>query len=177
MNPSPPDPLAALHDIHLPAPVPFWPIAPGWWALLGLAVFLAAGLWIFRRARANRTQRWPVAAARELERLEAAYREKGDRLELAAGLSAFLRRTALMGFPDAKIAALHGDEWVGFLCRAHLDPEEKPTETAASPGTAPSRPTRVAQELVEAAYRDRLDGDEDPEEWIAFAHRWLEEAS
>ena len=30
------DPLAQLRDIHLPEPILWWPLAPGWWVLIVL---------------------------------------------------------------------------------------------------------------------------------------------
>ena len=40
-----------LRDIHLPAPLGWWPLAPGWW-IVGALVFalLIAGLiWLWKR--------------------------------------------------------------------------------------------------------------------------------
>ena len=173
MTPSTPDALAALRDIHLPDPVSFWPLAPGWWVVITSSFLLGVGLWLVHRARGNRAEAWNVAAARELDHLEAAYREKGDRLELAAGLSALLRRTALIAFPEDSIAALHGDEWFDFLCRSQGETGTASPEPNLDP--PPTRSPRVARELVETAYRGDLDGDEDPELWLAFTRRWLEE--
>lgn len=34
------DPLAQLKDIHLPTPIGWWPLAPGWYILMGLILFL-----------------------------------------------------------------------------------------------------------------------------------------
>ena len=49
------DPLAQLRDIHLPADISWWALAPGWWALiimLGLMVGWAISK-AFKRYRAN----------------------------------------------------------------------------------------------------------------------------
>ena len=48
-----PNPLDQLADIHLPDPVSWWPLAPGWWMLLGLAVsiFIAVALLVAARKR------------------------------------------------------------------------------------------------------------------------------
>ena len=46
--------LAKLHDIHLPDPISWWPMAPGWYALL-ILVFILIGLLIYvtRRTYVN----------------------------------------------------------------------------------------------------------------------------
>ena len=53
------DPLAGLRDIALPAAVSWWPLAPGWWLLLGLVLLfaLALPLWLWWRHR-RRCWRW-----------------------------------------------------------------------------------------------------------------------
>ena len=50
------DPLAQLRDIHLPDPVGFWPLAPGWW-ILGLLILILLGValrFLIKRYRNNR---------------------------------------------------------------------------------------------------------------------------
>jgi len=106
------DPLSALRDIHLPEPVSFWPLAPGWWVLAGLVVLSAVGAYVLVRRRRRGLRR---AALDELELLLARFRETRDTSTLASGLSMLVRRFALLRFPRADVAALHGEEWTEFL--------------------------------------------------------------
>jgi len=47
-----------LRDIHLPAPLSWWPPAPGWWLLLTLLVAIALlGGYLLHRYRRNALQR------------------------------------------------------------------------------------------------------------------------
>lgn len=107
-----PDPLAALRDIQLPDPVAFWPPAPGWWLAAALCAAMIVAAILFARARRRSMRR---AALRELSAVEGRFESRGDPAELAQGLSALLRRTALARFPDASVAALHGAHWLRFL--------------------------------------------------------------
>lgn len=100
------DPLATLRPLHLPAPVGWWPPAPGWW---GVAVLLllaaAAGWWYYRRGALRRT------ALAELRRLQ----HNADDRRLAVDLNRLLRRVALARFPRNEVAALSGEDWLRFL--------------------------------------------------------------
>ena len=40
------NPLDQLRDIHLPEPISWWPLAPGWWLLIIIA--LALMVWATR---------------------------------------------------------------------------------------------------------------------------------
>lgn len=155
------DSLAALRDIHLPAPVAFWPPAPGWWGLAALVLMVVlAGIYLLRVRRRQR-ESWNRAAADELARLEIAFAEQGDGAELAVGLSSLLRRAALVRYPEMEVAALHGDAWSSLLCQ--------------DPTGAGARSPRTASEFTRAAYRGNSEGS--PDEWIDFARSWIEEAA
>ncbi|KAA6184028.1 DUF4381 domain-containing protein [Thiohalocapsa marina] len=109
-----PDPIGQLdlRDVHVPASAGLWPPAPGWW-LLAILLPLVLGLlgrqgW---RAWQRRRRRGRILA--ELDALAAL--EPGP--DLAAGLSALLKRLALSRFPRQQVAALTGEAWLAFLDR------------------------------------------------------------
>jgi hypothetical protein len=108
------DPLAGLRDWHLPAPVDWWPPAPGWWLLAGLALG-AVGLgwtWWWRRRRRGAAVR---AALARLAVLRAELAADGDERHFTAAVSQLLRRLALTRYPRAEVAGLAGAAWLAFL--------------------------------------------------------------
>lgn len=115
-EPSDPASLENLHDLVVPAPVPWWPPAPGWYWLAGVIVLLAVwSVWqAHRRYRANGYRRAALAEFGSLAR-EAADPAAAD-MALRA-LPALLKRTALAAFPRARVAAFSGPPWWAFLDR------------------------------------------------------------
>ena len=107
--------LAQLHDIHLPQPLGWWPLAPGWYLLALLIIaFLAFALVILLRRHANHK------AKREALRLLITYQQqyKANNAQLTcARLSELLKRVALAYFPREKVASLQGKDWIEFLNR------------------------------------------------------------
>ena len=113
-----PDPLAPLRPLHLPDQIGWWPPAPGWWLLAGVAAVVLGGtLWLaWRHLRGNRYRR---AAQRELK---AAYRCRHaappGEAPFAAQASRILRRAALVHYPSREAAALCAEQWLDFLDRS-----------------------------------------------------------
>ena len=103
-----------LRDLHLPEPVGWWPLAPGWWVVLAL---LAAGLvWLaWRWYRAWQFEAPRRHALRELARIEAEYLEHRNPVELGKALSELLRRGMLAYAPRADMAGLTGEAWLAWL--------------------------------------------------------------
>lgn len=101
-------PTLELRDIHLPAPVSWWPLAPGWWLLVGVVLLATLGLVLWRRGASTRRLR--RAALAELGAIEAAYATAGDGHACAAALSRLLHRLALLargaGVSDIDYAVL-----------------------------------------------------------------------
>lgn len=113
MNPD----LSQLRDIHLPAPISWWPPAPGWWLLAVLVVAIVIGLMIMahRRQRDN----WRRSALLELTQLRQQYDSQPSAPQtIVSGLSVLLRRVAISCFPRGEVAMLSGDKWLAFLDRS-----------------------------------------------------------
>lgn len=147
MKASDPTSLDRLNDIVVPAPVPWWPLASGWYVLI--AGLLATCGWLawknWRNWKANAYRR---EAIRELESAIT-----------AGAISELLRRTALATTSRSKLAAMTGDRWPEWLS------QQIPNEPAAS-----LSPT-VHDQLATAAYRDTE--TESLDELRAFAATWI----
>ncbi len=150
------DPLSALRDIHLPEPVPFWPLAIGWWVLFGLLALAIAGAWFYRRQRLRSLK---LAALRELATLREHFESSGDVQALALELSDLLRRVALARFPRHEVASLHGEPWARFV-----------SSTARSPELT----ARMIAELELALYATpEAVPHEEAERWIGATRSWI----
>lgn len=106
--------LDRLHDIIMPASVPWWPPAPGWYWVLGLMVvmLLAASITGLIRWQHNRYRREALA---ELARQEVALQNADLRSPALLSLAELLKRTAVTAFPREDVATLTGPKWFEFL--------------------------------------------------------------
>lgn len=113
MNPAFDPSQLPLRDNHLPPPVDWWPLAPGWWILAGGLILLLV-LWIASRGwrAALRTRRLALRELRELQRQQ---RRQPDSARHLRALSVLLRRIALTCHPREKVAGLSGEAWLEFL--------------------------------------------------------------
>ncbi|MGI9272540.1 MAG: DUF4381 domain-containing protein [Woeseiaceae bacterium] len=110
-----------LRDLHLPEAISWWPLAPGWWAvialvLVGLGFLLRAWLRIHARGAARRY------ALRQLDSIVRVYDEERNQVAFGASLSELLRRTMLAYSPRADVAGLTGEEWLHWLDRDLAQP-------------------------------------------------------
>ncbi len=99
--------LQNLHDVIVPAAVPFWPPAPAWHWVLALAGFLLAAL-LFRVVihwQRNRYRREALAVLRHAAPAPAA-------------LAELLKRAVLSAWPREQVASLTGMKWQAFLDRS-----------------------------------------------------------
>ncbi len=107
------DPLAQLRDIHLPAPIGWWPPAPGWWllAIVVLAIVVAATHFILRYIRRNRYRKVALHELQLLktEQIGASTRDTIERLAM------LLRRVAIQTCGREVVSPLVGNAWLEFL--------------------------------------------------------------
>lgn len=107
---SDPASLQNLNDIMAPGPLPWWPPAPGWYAVAAVVFVLA--VWAIVRF----LSKWRANAyRREALRHCAAIQSSGD--EQLRQLPTVLKRTALSAWPRKQVASLSGREWHVFLDR------------------------------------------------------------
>lgn len=139
-----PTSLDRLHDLVLPPPVPWWPLAPGWYVLLvllGLAVvWLSWRYW--RRWRANAYRREALLQLRQLQD--------------GPAIAELLRRTALAVAPRAEIAAKTGSAWADWL--ASLSPAAMAPEV---------------HQLLSIGVYGRPGGEQDVSQLHDYAARWI----
>ncbi|MBN4053290.1 DUF4381 domain-containing protein [Haliea sp. AH-315-K21] len=129
------DPLSQLADIHLPDPVSFWPLAPGWWLVI---VLILAGLcWLgFQLLKKIMLNRRLQTAQRELIKAIQAYRDTINNkdsdpnkagLDYLYAVNTVLNRVALYTDPkhSRDIAKLSGNPWLEYLDHAYGGTEFK----------------------------------------------------
>ena len=104
--------LQQLHDIQLPSPIPFWPMAPGWWflAILMLALLIIGSIKSLRLIKRHQKIR---AFEDQIQQLNHLYQLEPQRA--LAELSILIKRIALTVFPRAEITPLKGQAWLTFL--------------------------------------------------------------
>ncbi|MGD8312409.1 MAG: DUF4381 domain-containing protein [Gammaproteobacteria bacterium] len=104
-----------LRDIHGLDAVPWWPLAPGWWLVLGLLVCLLLGVgllyWMVQRGI---WLGWRADARRQLHALKKALPSEDPR-EIAGRLSELLRRIAMVRSGRRAAAGLTGESWLQWL--------------------------------------------------------------
>jgi len=149
----PADPLQGLRDIHLPDPVSLWPLAPGWWAVLALALLaLAAGTLLWRRHRAGVAR----AARRELDAIAREFGGRPDVPALARQLSSLVRRVTLVRDQGSEAAGLHGSRRAAALAQGRRPLPERTLlamETALYGGDAGVAPPAAAEAWIDDVRR------------------------
>ncbi|WP_265659152.1 DUF4381 domain-containing protein [Francisella philomiragia] len=108
------DLLAQLKDIYLPAKVSqWWPLAYGWWLLLGLIVLTFIIFLIILHYRKKRNS-YKDSIVNDFRRtIEETQQNKPK--EALQNISVYLKRVALQKFPNQEIKTLHGEQWLEFL--------------------------------------------------------------
>lgn len=108
------DPLAQLHDIHLPDPVSLWPPAVGWWIVILLA--LIAAFFIVRQALIIwRNGRYKREAFKLLKQVDAQFAGETLNSEGLLAITHIMKRVSIKRYPNASVQRLTGNAWLKFL--------------------------------------------------------------
>lgn len=146
-NPQQTIPDLPLRDIHLPEPGTWWPLAPGWWLLLGVVILIGLMLWALRLWLRHVSRRKRALA--KFKALQERHLRGESAHSLVSELSVLIRRTAISLYPREEAAGLTGEDWLHWLDKAaDLDPEK---------GFC----TPAGRSLINAPYRPETDVDMD----------------
>lgn len=153
-----------LRDIHLPEPISWWPLAPGWWISLAVIILLIAAVYIARKIYLGKQLRRDIAA--ELEHIRQQYQQVGNKPQLARALSILLRRANISYYPGSNIAGLTGEQWL-----QHLD------KTNDRPSADLVFQSETGKVLLSAPYLpDNAELDFDAGKLISLCESWLTSA-
>ena len=120
--------LAQLRDIHLPDSISWWPLAPAWYVVMLLILFLTIALAYYAHKR--RLNALAKNQALDLLNTYIEHYEKDHNAQLAsARISELLRRVALVYYSRDEVASLHGDAWVDFLNQTSKEVDFKPVKS------------------------------------------------
>jgi len=106
--------LEQLHDIEGLDAIHWWPLALGWWVVIGAAmvILLALSVYLIRRLAFKRS--WKNDALQKLAHLEDNLSEETAK-ETLVYLSEYLRRIALRNYSRKECAGLTGEKWLIWL--------------------------------------------------------------
>jgi hypothetical protein len=108
------DALTQLKDIHLPEAIGWWPLAPGWYVLIAvalMAVWYSADRLYKRHVHARAKKQ----ALLLLQTYTAQYEQDHNAQLTSARISELLKRVALAYFPREQVASTYGQAWIDFL--------------------------------------------------------------
>ena len=107
--------VTVLRDIHGLDVIPWWPLAPGWWYMVGIAglllLFIGIRYWLIYHTD---WLGWRGDARRQLRDLKKALARE-DTQVVAGRLSELLRRIAMVRSGRQQAASLTGDTWLHWL--------------------------------------------------------------
>lgn len=102
-----------LRDIHLPDSISWWPLAPGWWIVLGMVMLLILLIDIIDKKyfKPNLKRQ----ALKALKNIEESFHVHDDATQCVSELSALLRRVVISQNLPIKMAGLTGQSWLELL--------------------------------------------------------------
>ncbi|MRX28510.1 DUF4381 domain-containing protein [Kangiella sp. HZ709] len=107
--------LSKLKDVHLPAEVSWWPLAIGWWLLIGSLLLSLTVLLVIRLQKAKKF-RLSKLAIKELNIIASSHSDNW-----LMQLEVLLKRASLAYFPKPKVASLTQESWINFLISTGKD--------------------------------------------------------
>ncbi|MBO1924827.1 DUF4381 domain-containing protein [Thiomicrorhabdus sp. 6S3-12] len=106
-----PEVLQQLHDIHLPDPIGWWPLAFAWWILLlSITSIIIGVIWYFTDLRRRNVYRRQAQ-----ETLQSIMHSEQSSNQKIMHINALLKQVAITAYGRRRVAALHQQQWIDFL--------------------------------------------------------------
>lgn len=155
-------PALNLRDIHLPDPISWWPVAPGWWMILASLLLVIIVIFISRNIYIKKQLNRDIRT--ELEQIKQQYQLTENKSQLAKSLSILLRRANISYYPKTDIAGLIGSEWLTYL------------DNTSSSSSANNRfQSDTGKVLLSAPYLpDNASMDYDANKLVRLCESWLQ---
>jgi hypothetical protein len=158
-----------LKDIHLPAPISWWPLAPGWWILLASVLLLAIIVFFVKKIRQSKQLNREVET--EIKGIKKKFNKTKNKHELAQSLSVLLRRSSISFYSENEVAGLTGDKWLAFLDKANLQANNRTNSQTSATHQFQSETGKV---LLPAPYLPKdSDLNFDAQALIKLCEGWL----
>lgn len=158
-------PTLNLRDIHLPDPVSWWPIAPGWWLLIITVLITAVIIFLSRKIYRSKQLKRDIHA--ELDVIKQQFQKTENRSQLAKSLSILLRRASISFYPAKDIAGLTGESWLAYLDNTNANPNKDKifqSETGRTLLSAPYLPENATLDFATQGLIDLC------ESWLLSSH-------
>lgn len=147
--------LDQLHDIAGVDPISSWPLAFGWYVVVGVGALSICIIIGYAMYRLSFRRSWKYDTLQKLDMLEKNLTDATLK-ETVIALSEYLRRITLQNFSRKECAALMGEAWLVWLAQndpKKFDWEKKGTalhKLAYAP-TSAGTTTEQIKELIDAA--------------------------
>lgn len=105
--------LSQLKDIHPPAPIGLWPLAPGWWIVIILS-FVAISVSGYALLSCWRARQWKRQAKQRFSRLLNEYNKTPSRHTIIE-INKLLKQTLSSARNDHRFLTLHEEKWEDAL--------------------------------------------------------------
>jgi len=159
--------LNQLHDIQLPDPIGWWPLAFSWWILIFSITSILIGItwYYFEQKRRNIYRRTALQKVDDILSQETL----SDNDKIAA-INVVVKRVALTAFGRLSTAHLHDKEWLDFL-RETASYIAQPNHLQAALDLA-YQPDK-ASELYQASTQLNMNSHQALENWQDYAKKWI----
>jgi len=103
-----------LRDIHMPDAPSIWPLAPGWWVLIVLALIVTYFLYKYWKKQHKKKQLIALMQ-QQLTMIHDEFRVNKDKHKLAVAVSDLLKRFVRFVLKDSTATSLTGQQWIDYL--------------------------------------------------------------